>query len=189
MKNPVLECIYTRRSVRDYLNKPVPKEIIDELLAAAVMAPSAMNRQPWHFSIVEDKENLDYFNDRALKQWKIAGIGMKLAMRLQGYGSVFYNAPLLIVVSGKKGYEWLKDDVGLAVQNMFLAAHSLGLGSCWIGFAKPLNKDDVAKKRLGIPKDFEIVAPLIFGYAKRSKKKIPKRKPKVLKWIKNQQAL
>ena len=102
MKNKVLECIYTRRSVRGYKDKPVPKKVIDELLNAAVMAPSAMNRQPWHFTIVEGKENLDYFNERALKQWKIVGIGVKLAMRLQSTGSIFYNAPLLIIISGKK---------------------------------------------------------------------------------------
>ncbi len=183
MKNKVIENIYTRRSVRDYKDKPVPKRIIDELLGAAVMAPSAMNRQPWHFSVVVGKENLDYFNERALKQWKIIGIGAKLALRLQSIGSIFYNAPLLIVISGKKGDEWLKNDVGLAAQNMFLTAHSLGLGSCWIGFAKPLDKDKEARKKLGIPNDFEIVAPLIFGYPKKKTEKIPKRKPKVLKWI------
>ena len=87
----------------------------------------------------------------------------------------------MIVISGKKKYEWLKDDVNLAVQNMFLAAHSLGLGSCWIGFGKVLNKNAQALKELGVPKDMEIVAPLVFGYPDKPSTKIPKRVPKILK--------
>ncbi|MFH0875838.1 MAG: nitroreductase [archaeon] len=183
MKNEVLNCIYTRRSVRDYMDKEVSKEIIDELLNAAVMAPSAMNSQPWQFTIVEGKEKIKHFGEIAIKQWNLLGLAIKYGLKLKGAESIFYNAPLLIIISGKKDYDWLKDDVNLAVQNMFLAGHSLGLGSCWIGFGKPLNADSEAKKELGIPENCEIVAPLIFGYPKKVNDKIPVRKPKILKWI------
>ena len=182
MRNKVLDCIYTRRSVRKYLDKPVPKELIDELLNAAVMAPSAMNSQPWHFTIVEGKEKIAYFGERVFKRLKSLDIekGYKPAKPEH----IFYRAPLLILISGKRDYKWLKDDINLAVQNMFLTAHSLGFGSCWIGFAKSLDSDEDARKELGIPEDFEIVAPLIFGYPKYIVKQIPKRKPKILKYIK-----
>jgi len=184
MKNAVLDCIYSRRSVRDYLDKPVPKEIAEELLNAAVMAPSAMNTQPWHFSVVEGKENVARFSGLALGQRGLLGKGFGLGFKLAGKNSIFYDAPLLVVISGKRDYSYLKDDVNLAVQNMFLAANSLGLGSCWIGFGKPLNENPEARKELGIPDNFEIVAPLIFGYPKKGKKDTPKRTPKVLAWIK-----
>ncbi|MFH1234508.1 MAG: nitroreductase family protein [Candidatus Diapherotrites archaeon] len=183
-KNQVIEAIYSRRSVRDYSDKPVPKEIVEELLNAAVMAPSARNTQPWNFSIVQDRETIDKLGDKAAEMRGMLGKGLKAGLRLAGKGTIFYNAPLLIVISGKTGYDYLKDDVNLAVQNMFLAAHSLGLGSCWIGLAKPLNKDPASMKELGIPSDMEIVAPLIFGYPKKQDKSIPKRKPIILKWIK-----
>jgi nitroreductase len=182
-KNEVLKCIYTRRSIRNYLDKPVPKKVINELLNAAVMAPSAMNTQPWHFSIVENKDLIKDLAQRVIKQQGLLGIAIKYGIKLMKRESIFYNTPLLIVISGKKGYDFLREDTNLAVQNMFLAAKSLGLGSCWIGFAKALNYDEEAKKKLNIPSDFEIAAPIIFGYPAVEIKEIPKRTPKILKWI------
>lgn len=184
MKNKIIENIYTRRSVRNYLDKQISKELIEELLNAAVMAPSARNTQPWHFTIVQGKEKVRYYGERALKQYNtLIRAGLKAGFKLTKAESIFYNASLLIIISGKRDYKWLKYDVNLAVQNMFLAAHSLGFGSCWIGFGRPLDKDEEAKKKLGIPNDFELVAPLIFGYPKKPITKIPKREPKILKWI------
>jgi nitroreductase len=184
MQNAVLKCIYERRSVRDFEDKPVPKEVVEELLNAAVMAPSARNTQPWHFTIVQDRETIDKLGDKAAEMRGMLGKGMKAGLRLAGKGTIFYNAPLLVIISGKTGYDYLKDDVNLAVQNMFLAAHSLGLGSCWIGMAKVLNSDAEARQELGLSSDLEIVAPLIFGYPKKQDKKIPERKPRILKWVK-----
>ena len=184
MDNEVIKCIYTRRSIRDYQDKPVSGVIIKKLLQAAVMAPSAKNTQPWHFIIVSDKSTIDYLAKRVSLACQKQEVEKEFGFKLSRSGSVFYNAPLLIVISGHKDYYWLKDDVNLAVQNMFLAAHSLGLGSCWIGYAKSLNFDQEAKIKLGIPGDFEIVAPLIFGYPRQVKKDIPKREPNVIKWIK-----
>ena len=75
-------------------------------------------------------------------------------------------------------------DCGIVAQTMFLAAHSLGLGSCFIGFAQALNRDRQVLDGLGVPRDHEIIAPLIFGYPAESKE-VPKRafEDKVLKWI------
>lgn len=184
MANPVLETIYSRRSVRDFSEKPVPKELVEELLNAAVMAPSARNTQPWHFSVVEGRENLARFAQMASGSSGFVVKAVGTALSASGRGNIFYNAQLLVVVSGKWDYDYLKDDVNLAVQNMFLAAHSLGLGSCWIGFGKGLNNNVEARKELNIPADFEIVAPLIFGYPAKPNNTVPKRKPKVLAWIK-----
>jgi len=179
-KNAVLKCIYTRRSVRDYLDKPVPESVIKDLLNAAVMAPSAMHTLPWNFSIVTSKEKIKEYSAIALvKLGTIKGKIVNLAIK-----SIFYNAPLLIFISGKRNYEWLAHDVNLAVENMFLAAKSLGLGSCYIGFGKSLDKSNEARKELGIPDDFELSAALVFGYPKKEKKEIPKRQVKILKWVK-----
>ena len=182
--NPVIECIYTRRSIRKYKNKKVPKKIISEILNAGIMAPSAMNRQPWRFIIIRNKKIIQTLADisaqECTKNKKLKKYNINFSKKM-----IFYNAPLLILVCGKRKYDWLKEDTNLAVQNMFLAAHSLGLGSCWIGFAKPLDKNKKARKILKINDnpDLEIVAPLIFGYPLKEKTLIPKRKPDILKWI------
>jgi len=182
--NEVLDAIYKRRSIRKYSEKEVSEETVKEIIDAGIMAPSARNAQPWHFTIVQNKEKIKELSDNALEQRKILGKVISGSFKAMGLGSLFYNAPLLIFISGKSDYPYLKDDINLAVQNMFLAAHSLGLGSCWIGMAKPLNNDSDVKKELGIPTDFEIVAPLIFGYSETENKNVPKREAKILKWIK-----
>ncbi|MDD5499884.1 MAG: nitroreductase family protein, partial [Candidatus Nanoarchaeia archaeon] len=162
-KNETLKTIYTRRSIRKYLPKKVPQKIITEILNAAVMAPSAVNTQPWHFSIIEGKEKVKHFAELAYEEHKLIGKLIWHGYRLTAE-SIFFNAPVLIIISGKKNYEWLKEDTNLAVQNMFLAAHSLGIGSCWIGFGMVLNKSKEARKELKIPNNFDISAALIFGY-------------------------
>lgn len=177
--NPVIECIYSRRSVRDFLPKIVPNDVIMQLLNAGVMAPSAMNTQPWRFSVVTNKTKISDFNSLIQKESRVA----KYGIRFMGSSSVFYNAPLLIVISGRRGYSWLYYDINLCVQNMFLAARSLGLGSCYIGLAKGLDKISVARKELGVPDSDEVVSVLIFGYPKRVNVKIPRRRAKILAWI------
>ncbi|MBW2971388.1 nitroreductase [Candidatus Woesearchaeota archaeon] len=184
MKNKVIEAIYRRRSIRNFQDKQVPKDIIDEILNAAVMAPSARNTQPWHFTIVEGKDRIYELGKKVTELQKKHAEEFRLISSIIPAKFIFHGAPLLIIISGKKDYKWLKDDVNLAVQNMFLAAYSLGIGSCWIGFAKVFEKDHNIKNELGIPDDMEIVAPLIFGYPSKTDAKIPKRKPKILKWIK-----
>lgn len=180
MNNKILECIYSRRSTRKYLDKKISKRIINEILKAGVMAPSAMNSQPWRFSIVQGKKNILKYGKIVFKEKNKLDC---LEYSPKKPEHIFYNAPILIIVSGKKGYKYLKDDINLAVQNMFLAAHSLGIGSCWIGFANSLENNNKVKKELGIKKDMEIVAPLIFGYPKYINNNIPKRDVKILKWI------
>jgi nitroreductase len=123
-------------------------------------------------------------SDKVLKHWKLAGKALAVGKRVTGLDPVFYNAPMVIFISGPRDWSYLKDDTNLAVENMFLAAHSLGLGSCWIGFGRCLNGDQEARDLLGIPDSMDIVAPLIFGFPKHVPTRIPKREPKVLKWIK-----
>jgi nitroreductase len=96
---------------------------------------------------------------------------------------IFYGAPLLIMICTSPADEWAKADVGLAAENMFIAARSLGLGSCYVGLANSLNKDRKLLASLGIPEDHEIIAPLIFGYPKGDFPAAPKREAKVLKRI------
>lgn len=177
----ITECIKGRRSVRGYLDKPVEKEKIEKLLEAGAMAPSAMNVQPWRFTVITDRKEIRELSDKTKKSVGALGLGLRVAEMVKVKEDViFYGAPLLIIISANKDSKWAKIDCGLAAQNMFLVAYSMGLGSCYIGFACSLNNDKEVLKELGISKDDEIISPLIFGYPKEWPK--PKeRTPKVLK--------
>jgi len=111
--------LLTRRSIRKYDGRPVPKEIIRKLLSAAMNAPSAGNQQPWRFVVVNERKTLDAVAD------------------IHPHGKMLKHAPLAIIVCGElsvekhKGY-WVQD-CAAATQNVLLAAHDLGLGAVWLG--------------------------------------------------------
>ena len=180
-------CIKGRRSVRSYLDRPVPKEIIDGLLDAAVWAPSGMNEQPWRFTVIQDREVIESLSR---KTRELVMKSMPLPEELQaafksGRDVVFYGAPLLILISVLKNPDWRTVnllDCGLAAENMFLAAYQEGLGSCFIGFATALNQVPKVLAGIAIPEDHELMAPLIFGYPKEVPEAIS-RGAKVLRWI------
>jgi nitroreductase len=140
-----LEAIYGRRSIRKYKTDAVPRETIEKLLEAATKAPSAMNRQPWRFVVLEGqkKDEVNAILEKSIARLK------KLNKNIGGAQvTVEYmkEAPVLILVyNGKsraKGMTQLFSTVlhvfdvqstGAAIQNMILAAHELGLGTLWIG--------------------------------------------------------
>ena len=182
----VTDAIRERRSIRKYERKPVPEAIVKELLSLAVYSPSAMHREPWRFIVITDPKKIKELSDDVKRLTPLVGLGMKFVERFQSRKDlIFYDAPLLVLVCAPKGDEYAVLDCGILAQTMFLAAYSHGLGSCFIGFARSLNKDEKVLKELGVPAGYEISAPLIFGYP-AEKKEVPERKyeDKVLKWCK-----
>ena len=139
--NPVIEALKSRRAIRIYEDKAVPDSAIQIMLKAATYAPSAINIQPWKFSIVTNKEEMKRFSDtakQALLQTlpDVADEGLerfKNAMKNPQY-NMFYDAPLLVFISGIQS-QFAVNDCSMAAQNMMLAAYTLGIGSCWIGGA------------------------------------------------------
>jgi len=183
MRMELDDCIKGRRSVREYLDAPVEKGKIDKILAAGAMAPTARNSQQCRFTVVESKGKVRELSDAAKKNLGLLGRGVELASLITSREDrIFYGAPLLIVVSASKGDKWAHIDCGICAQTMMLAAYDLGLGSCYIGFANSLNNDKRICTELGLPDDYEIVAPIIFGYPK-SWPEAKKRKPQILKRI------
>lgn len=157
-------CINNRRSIRTYEDKPVPEELIEKLLKAGAMAPSAMNLQPARYIVITNKEAIRGFSDKVKEKAGILGFGARLAERAKIKEDViFYGAPLLILIVSKKG-EWENTDCALAAQNMMLCAHDLGLGSCFIGFANLAKDDREALRKLGVEDSQELQCALIFGY-------------------------
>jgi nitroreductase len=120
MSNQVLQAISDRRSIRGYKASPVTKEQLDTVLKAALESPSARNAQPWHFSVVSNQDIIREINAEAIKK-----LGRK--------GDLFFAAPIVIFISTDAESRWGRLDSGIAVENMALAAHSLGLGSVILG--------------------------------------------------------
>ena len=154
--NEVLKTISDRRSIRAYDPAPIPEADLQAILTAALEAPSARNLQPWHFSVVTNRALLDEFDD-ALDPEK----------------SVTYNAPAVIFISAPIERSFFaKVDCGIAVQNMALAAWSLGYGSVILGMARMVftgDKGAYFNEKFEIPEDYEFIIGLAVGKALASK--------------------
>lgn len=150
--NPVLDAIYTRRAVRKFSEQDVATDVLEQLLNAGRMAPSAFNRQPWVFRIVRNPVLIKQFSAAvshyALKQvWKNGPRAVISAIRSMfhfirtvrhhhPHDHVFYGAPVIIFIAGPRSSEWASLDIGMCAQNIMLATTALGLASCPIGFGK-----------------------------------------------------
>jgi nitroreductase len=182
----VMEAIYERRATRDFTNAPVAPDILTKLVDAAIQAPSAFNAQPWHFTIIRDPTLLDRISAAAKPYMfrvldpKSAPSGIREHLNDPGF-HVFYHAPVMILISGKEG-EWTAEDVGLAAENLMLAAHAAGLGTCWIGFAQPWLKTLEGKGAVELDPNYTPIAPIIVGYPREAPSPVPRNPPR-LQWI------
>lgn len=162
------EALYARRSVRDYMSESIARSTIESLIQAAIQAPSAMNEQPWLFSVIEDQKLLDRISNAAkshlLAQAPMGGEASQIRQMLEDPGfHIFYHAPALIVISAKGKRRWGVEDCALAAQNLMLTACAMGLGSCWIGFAQDWLQTEAGHAALKISADDVPVAPIIVG--------------------------
>ncbi len=134
--NQVIETIRNRRSIRKYLPEQISCNELDAILDAAIWAPSGHNDQPWRFLVIQDAATLDAINEETKKNMKESPVEWVREMGNNEKFHVFYHAPTVIVVSGEQDANSILKpivDCSAAIQNMLLAATSLGVGSCWIG--------------------------------------------------------
>lgn len=181
------EAIYNRRSIREYLDEPVEKQLILDLLEAAVQAPSAMNEQPWAFVVIQDKSLLRAYSDRAKALFQETMMPEREKSALKKMLSdpefnIFYNSGTLIVICAKPVGQHPEWDCYLAGQNIMLTAHGLGLGTCPIGLSWPLFEQEDVRTELQIPAGYAAVLPIIVGYPKEPAKAVTRAAPKILCW-------
>lgn len=188
--NPVIEAIKSRRAIRSYEDKQVPDSALQTILEAAIYAPTAINVQPWKFTLVTNKDEMKRLSEASKAALlptlpDIADEGLsrfRQALKDPNF-NVFYGAPLLVFISGAKSM-YAVNDCSMAAQNMMLAAYTLGIGSCWIGATAMYANSGKGKAELGVPEDHQVFAALIFGYPKGGFPKAPeKRPPQILKRI------
>jgi len=189
--NDVFENIYLRRSVRDYKPNDVPDEIIKELIRAGTYAPYAI-KQLRRFVVIKNREMIDRLSERAKKLWLdsmdesdpvVQELGVKNTLKNPEF-NIFYNAPVLILIFAAPGAYTPQYDCAVAAENMMLAAKSLGIGSCWIGFGMPLDSDQDTRAELKVPEGYHLIVPLILGYPVKDIQTAPPHDEDViLNWI------
>ena len=165
-----LENILTRVSVKKYKSDPVPKELIEKIVEAGTHAASGMNRQSPIILAVTKKELRDKLS--------VLNAGKDPF----GRSDPFYGAPVVLVVLADKNVHTHVYDGSLVLGNLMLAAHSLGLGSCWIHRAKETFEMEEGKqilKELGIEGDYEGIGNCVIGYADVT----PEKKPRKENWV------
>ena len=165
--NETLKTIMGRRSIRAYRPEQIPYRQLQDVLEAGKFAPSGMNRQPWHFSVIQDKALLSEINATVKATLVKSGAPQMVERAKDPNFSVFYDAPTLVVVSGDEKVPTAPFDCTLAMGNMFLAAASLGIGSCWIhalGQIITYESFPALLKKIGVPEGFKIYAAGSFGF-------------------------
>jgi nitroreductase len=183
----VMEAIYNRRSVRAYTDRPVDKTAVEALIKAATHAPSSMNEQPWSFGVMQDSKQLAFWSKRiktyVLKRLKPdSPLAKYRDMIADPDYHVFHQAGTLITICSRPGTHNGKEDCCLAAQNLMLAAHAMGLGTCPIGFARPWLNQARIKRSLSIPEDYVPVFPVVVGYPGGETPPVERRAPEILFW-------
>ena len=145
----LLDCIKKRYSVRKYLDKPVEQEKIDILLEAARLAPSASNKQTWHFVVIRDKEKRKQLTDICHGQKFVSEAPITIAVCNTNLDYIMTCGQRASIIDG-----------AIAAEHIVLQAVELGLGSCWIG---AFYHDKMAKL-INLPQDYEIIGLLPIGY-------------------------
>jgi nitroreductase len=167
-----LDYILDRRSIRKFKNQVIDRETIIQLITAAMYAPSAVNCQPWHFVVIDHRELLDEI------------------MEIHPHAGMLKTASHAIVVCGDehlqhdKGY-WIVD-CGAATQNLLLAAHALGLGSCWVGLHPREGRKIAFSTMLDLPTYVKPFALVALGYPEERKPRPERFRPERVKhngWV------
>lgn len=150
-----LEVIHSRRSIRKFKKTPVAKELVDEIIGAAMMAPSAGNERPWHFVVIcKSKILRDLAHDRI-------------------YASVLTKAPMAILVCADINMDrrsgFLAQDCAAATQNLLLATHALQLGGVWIALYPHENRIFAVREVVELPENIVPFSIIPIGYPAEKK--------------------
>lgn len=190
----VIQNIYARRSVRRYQNRPVDRELIEQIIDAGRMAPTAMMKQPWKFYVLTEQASIGEFSKAIIRTLTkemmhegpsgIAKLALG-ALYSMYYGNllegpdVFYGAPVLIFISAPEDEPWACYDISMCAQNMMLAAKALGLDSCPLGVGKELEHVPIYYK-LRIPYPEKVLLAVVFGYGDEQPKAHTRKKDNVI---------
>ena len=181
-ENPVVEAIMERRSVRKYQDRPVDRDLLMRIAECGINAPNAMNAQQWEVRIVDNKEWIQGMSDLQLSMMDASMVGQMKAD--PSFRNAFRNGTALFVVAVKPS-PMTFIDAGLMGENIMLAAHSFGLGTCCLGSsARFLNTPEAADylKALQFSEGYEVQYIIAAGYPDEQPQAKPRNK-EVIKFI------
>ena len=166
--NKTIDNIINRVSCRSYSDKKVPLSKLNQILEAGKYAPSGMNRQPCHILAIRNKRIVEKLRSVAIKEFG---------------RDPFYGANTICIVYGKKDEPLVVQDGSCILDNMFIAARSLGIDSCWIHCVKDIVPSNLTlSKLLGISEEYQVIGSCILGYHKEGAElKIKTRKEDFIK--------
>lgn len=153
--NDTIKTILTRRSTRKFLNKPIPEEELQLIIQAALHAPSGMGRQTWQFTVVKNREKI-----------QTLATAIRKVLGREGYD--MYQPEAVIIPSNEKDSPFGREDDACAMENIFLSAHSMGIGSVWINQLQGICDDPEIRQvltSLGIPGHHVVYGMAALGYA------------------------
>ncbi|MBR5322258.1 MAG: nitroreductase family protein [Clostridia bacterium] len=169
-----IKCLLERRSIRSFTDKKIAKEDLETIVKAAYYAPSGKNRQLWQFTVVQ---NSDIISSLA------TCLRIKLG-REEGY--CFYNPNTVIICSNPRDNEHAIEDCAVALENIFLASHALGIGSVWINQFKGVCDEPEVRAELdkiGVPANHLVHGMAALGYAADDAVRNFEKNPNVVKWV------
>lgn len=185
--NETLQVIKSRRSIRNYKADQITEAELQAILESAIYAPSAMNQQKWHFTVIQNEELLDRMVS-TIKE-KIVNSGNEVMAKRASDPNyhTFYHAPTVILISAAEKAPWIHLDCGLAAQNITLAAEALNIGSCIIASSSLLFASEKANEfiaELGIPEGYNHVCTVALGYINGDHPAAPPRNTDVVNYVK-----
>jgi len=211
----LVNLMQSRRSCRNYLEKPVEKTLLDDLVKIGITAPSGSNCQMWSFNVLPDRSSVEAFarrvkrfyenlNQMAEKSWLRFLLKLIRKPELDSYYEnyyesvkegladwdekgkdlLFHGAPAVIIVASKEEASCPSEDALLATQNILLGAHSLGLGTCLVGFVvSAMNRDRKICDVIKLPKDESVYAVIAVGYPDEKYQYVTGKKPALIRTI------
>lgn len=173
--NQIIDNILSRRSIRSFQDKQISKDDLNTILMAGSYAPSGMGMQSWKFTAIQNKEVMAQVNDAIIQTLltipedheAYSYFARHIHKAEQDQANFLYLAPTYIIVSNLKDNNNSMADSALAIGNMMLAAHSLGIGSCWLNQLPRLSEFQTMRNflsKISIPKDHMVFGSVVMGY-------------------------
>lgn len=183
------EILTQRRSIRTFIDRPVPEQIVHDIITDCRLAPSSYNQQPWRLIIVRSRNMLQRLSDEAKKNnlERLRREPDSILIRdeadlLDPEYHVFYHAPCLVLVVGQTDIPSLDVDCALFAAYFMFSAANKGLGTCWVGLGSNIQDPEILAE-LGLPSAHRIVAPLIVGYPADIPAPSDRRSPEIINII------
>lgn len=184
--NETIKVIKNRRSHRKYRSEQIGEAELQTIMEAAIYAPSAMNQQRWHFTVISNSNTMDKMMNIIRENLLNSDIEMLANRAREPEFHVFHHAPTVVIITAEENARFTEIDCGAAAQNIALAAESFDIGSCLVAMSEFLFAGDNAgeiKGELGIPENYGHIITVTLGYKEVKEPPTPPKKKEVINYI------